>query len=331
MPCRETPEELAWAAATALDHLRQSVTAYEQERASALALLHELLAGSRLSQETVRTVLALVESPVAANGPAEDERTIVERRLRQAEIAVCILRSTLIQVLPLLPPATLALHAKRIATLRIDHLHHREQDRAAALATIARRVESLSGNASGSADLAHATAEMTRLQHLTPEELLGTGEFRSPTPCPLCGAPLPTPPGLEPAQMEVLAAWIATGNRLDAIKCIGKATGLRLGECHQFITCPHRVTPRADGDEAGDISPYICRTCHQPLPTFAGLTRDLAKRMRSWLVADKPRAGLVTLVQDATGWDLNQTRRYLECPHRLPKPDRMKQSGTRDE
>ena len=321
MPCRPSPEEEAWAAAAALDALRQRAAEFDRQRALTLDLLMQVLAESRLGPAFVSTVLgSIATAPTTTVMPTGDEHTQAQRLQADAEISLCRTRAVLMQVIPLMPNAVVARHAERIAAERDAHLRHRREDGAAEVSALAHRLTELIGTSAEPAELARLRAEIDRVQAIAPERLLANREFTPGTVCPRCGQALPELPGLDATLLALIAARIGMGQTLAAIKLVHEATGLGLAPAKRFVDCPHgsgQPLPAVPPPPSAR-SPFRCRTCRNLLPPITGLSSEVAQRMLLDAVADR-QSDLRSTLRQVTGWSEAEAKAYLYCPHRVPK------------
>jgi len=320
MACRPSPEEEAWAAEYAVKEQTHRAGVCDRQRAITVDLLQRLLATTGLPPEFVQTVQACVFSapstPVAGVG---DESANALRLLRDAEVHLCVARHALLQIVPFLPVESVAPFAARIAIERSAHLAHRQEDCAAELATVERRINDLAQSTSGAAELAWLRSEAERLRGLDAQQLLANRDFTGPT-CAKCGLPMPMLPGLDAAKLAIIVKTFAKGKDMKAIKLVREATGLGLNEAWAYTFCPHGPKKPAHVEslvQRNDMLAARCHLCGTFLPLTAKITPALADSLVEHSIANR-RFDAVKALGDATGWGLKAVDGYLRCPHRLP-------------
>lgn len=323
MPCRPSPEEEAWAAAAAIEQLRQTASGFDRQRGVTIQLLRRLLRHAGLLQDFGQSVLAAIQTapttPLITGG---DERATAKRQVRDAEVNLCVARYTLLQIVSLLPHQIVTPYAAGINAERSDHLRHRMDDCAAELAMLAGRITDLTGSDANAAELIRLRAEVERLRGMDPQLLLANRDFTAVVPCPRCGRALPMLPGLDPEALDLIAADLGTGNKIQAIKRLRDATRLGLALSKTYVECPHGIS--SPGPTAPlppvETQPAQCRKCGMVMPPVPGVAPMLVNLLLVEVADKRSKEKAINLLHVASHWGLKESREYLECPHRTPGP-----------
>lgn len=143
--------------------------------------------------------------------------------------------------------------------------------------------------------------------------------------CPDCRRELPAIAGAPPSRLEEVAAELAAGRKINAIKIVRELTLWGLKEAKDYVECPHPLAGPLRGEVRQTVPDAmsglrLCPECRRELPPLAGVPASRLHDVAAALERGN-KIEAIKLVREISGLGLKEAKDYVECPHRPQEPN----------